>query len=147
MARKRQPTHPDRYFFAMRCPTPWAWPSQRARGGLCQRHEVCSCARSCACVPRLRACWRAEACSDGAQRNRAWAGVLAPHRGGRRAGFSLHCAVRYSGKSCRRVVVCFACVCGVLCGAASWPLGYLRCQRMRVLLWSVCLSVVRWVPW
>ena len=36
---------------------------------------------------------------------------------------------------------------GVLCGAASWPLGYLRCQRMRVLLWSVCLSVVRWVPW
>ena len=49
--------------------------------------------------------------------------------------------------SCRRMVVCFACVCGVLCGAASWPLGYLRCQRMRVLLWSVCLSVVRWVPW
>ena len=28
----------------------------QARGGLCRRHEVCSCARLCARVLRLRAC-------------------------------------------------------------------------------------------
>ena len=46
-----------------------------------------------------------------------------------------------------RAVVCFARVCGLLCEAVIWPIGHLRCQSMRVLLWSVCLSVVRWVPW
>ena len=49
--------------------------------------------------------------------------------------------------SCRRAVVCVARVCGVLCEAAIWPLGHLRCQSMRVLLWNVWLSVIRWVPW
>ena len=79
----------------------------QARGGLCQSHEVCWCAHLCARVLRLRACWRAEACKAGLQRNRAEEGVLASHRGGRRAGFSLHCAAMYSGKlSPRGGVLC-----------------------------------------
>ena len=45
-----------------------------------------------------------------------------------------------------RAVVCCACVCCLLREAASWPVGHLSCQSVRVLLWIVCVGVVRWAP-
>ena len=99
-------------------------PMPEARGVL-----VCALCAWC----KAAACWRAEACSDGAQRNRAWAGVKGADRGGRRA-ILLHCAAMYSGKLSPRGGVLLAC--GVLWGS-QLATGHLRCQRMRVLLWSV----------
>ena len=76
-------------------------------------------------------------------------GLACWRRTGAEDAREFRCTVLQSTQgSCRCVVVCFACVaCGVLCEAAIWPLGHLRCQSLRVLLWIVGLSVVRWVPW
>ena len=118
----------------------------QARGGLCRGHEsarvrvhvlVCQ-GHARAGSPRhaglgysateqRKVCWRRTGAED-VRKIR---------------GAALQCV---QGSRCRAVVCC-ACMCGLLREAASWPDGHLSCQSVRVLLWIVCLSVVRWVPW
>ena len=74
----------------------------QARGGLCQRHERCMCARSCACVRWLCACSCAKGWCNGQQRNKGGACVLASLGVGRRAGTLQHIAAKWASKSLSR---------------------------------------------
>ena len=76
---------------------------------------------------RMQMCWR---CAGAGDARKSWSAAPQSDQGSR----------------CRAVVCC-ARMCGLLCEAASWPDGHLSCQSVRVLLWIVWLSVVRWVPW
>ena len=76
---------------------------------------------------RMQMCWRRAGAGDA---RKIWSAALQSDQGSR----------------CRAVVCC-ARMCGLLREAASWPDGHLSCQSVRALLWIVCLSVVRWVPW
>ena len=117
----------------------------QARGGLCRRHEcarvrvrvlVCQGQRVLArqgmqglgysATERMQVCWLRTGAED-VRKIR---------------GAALQCD---QGSRCRAVVCC-ACVCGLLREAASWPVGHLSCQSVRVLLWIVCVGVVRWAP-